>query len=336
VLGGFLSYYYRAQRSGRAQRFYEEGNQLLAKDLYESAIGEYREALALSQNSRYRLALSLALAKAGHLNEATIYLKELLHGEPDNGPANLGMARISQQQGNIDAALGYYHRAVDGAWPESAAQRRIEIRLELVQMLGNTGRRQLAHAELLSVLAAMPSNVDLKKRAAPLLLQFGSPKEAADLYREIIVRDAQDEATFAGLGQAEFALGDYSAAHEALQAALKLNPNDTSVQKLLATSEQILALDPTRRGLGAIERFHRSKQLLSGVLDALGQCTHPSVTQTVDAARRNLANSQRPPSFTEAAEKNVAMAEEIWKAGAKSCTTADAPVTRVITKLIAR
>ena len=38
---------------------------------------------------QYRMALALALVKAGHLNEAAIYLNELLKSEPNSGPANL-------------------------------------------------------------------------------------------------------------------------------------------------------------------------------------------------------------------------------------------------------
>jgi CIC family chloride channel protein len=325
VLGGFLSYYYRAQRSGRAQRFYEQGNALLGKDLYEAAIAEYRDALSLSQNSQYRLALALALAKAGHLNEATIYLNELLRTEPASAPANLGMARVAAQEGRLDEALSYYHRAIDGVWPATAVKPRIETRLELVQMLGNAGQRQHAQAELLSLLAARPPNLDQMKREAPLLLQYGLPKEAAGVFHEIIGRDAQDESAYAGLGEAEYALADYSAASDALQSALKLNPNDTAAQKHLEASGQILALDPTRRGLGAIERFHRSQKLLAAVMGALAQCPPP-------------APSQQPPSSSDA-EKNITLAEQLWKAAPPSCASwppPDSPLARVMAKLIAR
>ncbi len=338
VLGGFLSYYYRAQRSGRAQRFYEQGNALLGKDLYEAAIAEYRDALSLSQSSQYRLALALALAKAGHLNEATIYLKELLRNEPASAPANLGMARVAAQEDRVDEALSYYHRAIDGAWPATAAQHRIDTRLELVQMLGNAGRRQHAQAELLSLLAARHANLDQMKREAPLLLQYGLPKEAAGVFQEIIGRDAQDESAYAGLGEAEFALADYPAASDALQSALKLNPNDTAAQKRLEACGQIVALDPTRRGLGAIERFHRSQKLLGAVLDAVTQCPLPALKETMDAARKSLA-IQQPPSFSDAAEKNVTRAEELWKAAPPSCASwppPDSPLARVMAKLIAR
>jgi tetratricopeptide (TPR) repeat protein len=325
VLGGFLSYYYRAQRSGRAQRFYEQGNALLGKDLYEAAIAEYRDALSLSQNSQYRLALALALAKAGHLNEATIYLNELLRTEPASAQANLGMARVAVQEGRLDEALSYYHRAIDGVWPATAVKPRIETRLELVQMLGNAGQRQHAQAELLSLLAARPPNLDQMKREAPLLLQYGLPKEAAGVFHEIIGRDPQDESAYAGLGEAEYALADYPAASDALQSALKLNPNDTAAQKHLEASGQILALDPTRRGLGAIERFHRSQKLLAAVMGALAQCPPP-------------APSQQPPSSSDA-EKNITLAEQLWKAAPPSCASwppPDSPLARVMAKLIAR
>jgi len=337
VIGGFFTYYQRAQRASRAQRYYDEGNVFLAKDLYEPAIEKYRDALALSRMSSYRLALSLALAKAGHWNEAAIYLNELLRSEPNSAPAYLGLGRIAAHEGRIDDAVALYHHAIDGKWPGNAAPNGIAARFELVQMLGQAGRVQQTQAELLSMLAAVPGTLDFRKRAAPILLKYGLAKEAAELFREIAARDAQDEEAIAGLAESEFTLGNYTAARDAFRAALKLNPNDTAASRRLDACEQILALDPSRRGLGAAERYRRSRMLLAGVLDAAGACLPPS--PEAGEARKSLADPQRPPSFGDATEKNTALAEDLWKAALKSCTalpTPDSPLPRVLAKLMAR
>jgi CIC family chloride channel protein len=342
VLGGFLSYYYRAERAGRAQHFHEQGDKLMAKDLYEEAIGQYREALSMSHSSQDRLALALALVKAGQLNEAAIYLKELLSSDPSSAPANLGMARVYAQEGHIDEALGYYHHAIYGVWPANAAERRFQTRLELIHVLGQAGRRQQAQAELLSMLATLPNDLAFRKQVAPLLLAYGLPKEAADLFRDVARRDSQDPAAFAGLGEAEFDLGHYSAARDALSTALRLSPDDAAVRKRLDTCDRIMALDPTARGLGAIERLHRSHEVLAGVLDALDKCSPSSLREARDAARRSLAKDQRPRSFSDAAENETAAAEQLWGAAAataKACGAwppADSPLSKVMAKLMAR
>jgi len=343
AVGGLLSYYYRTERAGRAQHFYELGNQFLQKDLYDNAIEQYRDALSISHSSQNRLALALALVKAGHPDEATIYLKDLLRNDPTNGEANLGMARVAKQAGGIDEAVGYYRHAIYGAWPANAAGRRIQARLELIRTLGKAGRRQQAQAELLSMLTVMPADFAVKRQAALLAVEFALPKEAASLFRDLTQHDAQDQQAWAGLGEAEYALADYAAARDALAEARQLNPNDTEVAKRLDAATQILTLDPMGRGLGASQRFERSQAVLAGVLDVLDQCSPAALpaglTQKMEAARRLLVKGRRPPSYSDATENNMSLAELLWTAGAKACGSmppADAPLSRIMARLMAR
>jgi tetratricopeptide (TPR) repeat protein len=343
AVGGLLSYYYRTERAGRAQHFYELGNQFLQKDLYDNAIEQYRDALSISHSSQNRLALALALVKAGHPDEATIYLKDLLRNDPTNGEANLGMARVAKQAGGIDEAVGYYRHAIYGAWPANAAGRRIQARLELIRTLGKAGRRQQAQAELLSMLTVMPADFAVKRQAALLAVEYALPKEAASLFRDLTQHDAQDQQAWAGLGEAEYALADYAAARDALAEARQLNPNDTEVAKRLDAATQILTLDPMGRGLGASQRFERSQAVLAGVLDVLDQCSPAALPaglrQKMEAARRLLVKGRRPPSYSDATENNMSLAELLWTAGAKACGSmppADAPLSRIMARLMAR
>ncbi len=343
VVGGLLSYYYRSERAGRARHFYELGNQFLRKDLYDEAIEQYRDALSISHSSQNRLALALALVKAGHPDEAAIYLKDLLRSDPTNAAGNLGMARVAAQEGRIDEAVGYYHHAIDGAWPANAAERRIQARLELIQALGKAGRRQEAQAELLSMPTVMPGDLSVKRQVAELSQEYGLAQGAANLFRDLTEHDAQDEKAWAGLGEAEYALADYAAARDALAAALRLNPNDTAIEKRLDAATQILALDPMRRGLRAADRFQRSQAVLAGVLDVLDHCSPAALPATLkdqmEAARRLLVKGRRPPSYSDAIENNTSVAEQFWTAGAKACGSmppADAPLSRIMARLMAR
>jgi len=339
AVGGFLNYRYHTQQAGRAQQYFTDGNALMAKDLYDSAIEKYRDALSLSHNAPYRLALALALVKAGQPNEAAIYLDEFLRKDPHSGPANLGMAQVATQQGRLDDAVSYYHRAMYGAWPDHPEQRRADARIDLIEMLGAAGRRQQAQGELLSLLSSLPGGIAIRKEVAPLLLVYSLPKEAAALFKEITDQEATDEDGFAGLGEADFDLADYSAARDALQIALRLNPNDTSVSQRLAACNQILALDPTQRGLPAQQRFARSRQVLADVLEALGACTAPGLRERADAARKLVQGKLRPRSFGDAATQNDALAEELWSAGGKVCgalAAPDAPLSRVMARVMAK
>jgi len=343
VVGGLLSYYYRTERAGRAQHFYESGNQFLQKDLYDEAIEQYRDALSISHSNPYRLALALALVKAGHPDEAAIYLNDVLRSDPTNAAANLGMARALAQQGRIDQAVGYYHHAIYGAWSANAAGRRVEARIELIQALGKAGRRQQAQGELLSMLTVMPSDISVERQVAPLALEYGLPKEAASLFRDLTARDAQDEKAFSGLGEAEYALGDYAAARDALATALRWNPNSTLVEKRLEACNRILALDPMRRGLSAAERYRRSQEVLAEVLDVLDNCSPDALPAALkdqlEDARKLLVKGRRPPSYSDAIENITVVAEQLWTAGAKVCGSvpqADAPLSRVMAKLMAR
>lgn len=339
VIGGFLSYYYRSERAGRAQHFYARGNELMQKELYAEAIEQYRNALSISHSSQYRQALAMALVKAGSFKEASIYLKELLNSQPAGASANLGMARVAVQEGGIDDAVNYYHHAIYGSWPADAERNRLAVRIELIQALGQAGRLQQAQAELLSLVAAAPGDLSVKKQIAPLLLQYGLYKEAADFWRDITARDRQDEQGFAGLGEADYALADYPAARAALLAALRLNPNDTAVQKRLDACNQIMTLDPTRRGLAGAERYQRSQEVLARVLDALDKCSPADAADLMETARKSAAKRGRPRSYGDATDDNISTAVKLWQAGTQSCGAIlppDAPLSRVMMRLMAR
>ena len=338
VVGGFLGYYFRSERAGRAERSYERGNALVKEDLYPEAVEQYRNALSLSHSIQYREALAMTLVKAGSYKEASIYLKELLSSQPASAPANLGMARVAVGEGRIDDALAYYHHAIYGVWPTDAAQNRLAARIELIQALGKAGRRQQAQAELLSLVAAMPGDLTVKKEVLPLLLEYGLPKEAADLARDVTARDPRDAEAFGELGQSQYALANYPAARSALLVALRLNPNDTTVQKLLDSCNQILSLDPTQRGVPVMERYRRSQDLLAKVLEVVGACKLADLTDTVQAAGKSVARRERPRSYSDATDTNMSMAEQLWQAAEKSCTLppADAPLSKVMGRLFAR
>jgi chloride channel protein, CIC family len=110
---GFLNYYYRSARSQRAEEYYKTGNELVQQDRDEEAVQQFRDALSGAPgNEKYRLALGLALAKANHPAEATVYLNGLLKRDPENALANLGEARIAVAEGRTADAVKFYRRVL--------------------------------------------------------------------------------------------------------------------------------------------------------------------------------------------------------------------------------
>jgi CIC family chloride channel protein len=245
LLGGFLNYFYRLQRAGRAQRFYKEGITLMAQDRYEEAVEQFRHALSASHTPQHRLALAEALAKGRHANEASLYFDEVLREEPDNGAAHLGLARLESDQHNVNDAVANYRAAIYGRWPEHAEQHRIQARIELVQLLASSGHTSQARTELLSLAAEIPKDPALHKQVAALL---------------------------DNIGDAELAAGDYSSARQTFNSVLRVEPSDQNAAKRLELTEEVLALDPRLPVLSPSERLARSRLILNAVRREAGKC----------------------------------------------------------------
>ena len=153
ILVGFLNYYYRSARGARAEQYFKTGTELAQQDRNAEAIEQFRNALSISPGSeRYRLALGSTLVNMGRMSEGGVYLNEVLKLDPDNGAANLGLARIAASQGNKSDAVMYYHRAIDGTWPKDQEQNRLQARFELAGYLAQAGDKTQAVAELLAAL----------------------------------------------------------------------------------------------------------------------------------------------------------------------------------------
>ena len=239
---GFLNYYYRSARSQRADQYYKTGNELLQQDRDEEAVQQFRDALSAAPgNTQYRLELGLALAKAGHPAEASVYLNALLKRDPENALANLGEARISAAEGNSTGAVKLYHRAIDGSWPAGQEQNHMQARLELASLLAKNGQQTQAIAELLAALGPAAHDMLQREKIGGLLLNYSAPREAAVVFRNLIQTDDRDAHAYAGLGQAELALENYPDAHDAFEKAVHWNPSDAASKNNLDLTAQVLA-----------------------------------------------------------------------------------------------
>jgi CIC family chloride channel protein len=335
---GFLNYYYRSARSQRADQYYKTGHELLQQDHDEEAVQQFRDALSAAPgNTQYRLELGLALAKAGHPAEASVYLNALLKRDLENALASLGEARIAAAQGKSADAVKLYHRAIDGSWLAGQEQNRMQARFELATLLEKNGQGTQAIAELLAALGPAARDTVVRKKIGSLLLSYGAPREAADVFRNLIQLDDRDAQAYAGLGQAELALENYPEAHAAFLKALQWNPSDEMSKPYLDLSARVLALDPNARGLRAAARYQRSKELLQAEVMRIQHCQTGPTAQ----AQKALTANPRRSEMEDAAEMNLQLAEDLWKQEQKLCTPALSPnagdaVGRVLARLSAR
>ncbi len=344
VLASFFTYLYRAQRRERAAKEFQQGTELAQQGRDQEAIENYRHALSISHSREHRLALALELVKVGRWNEARSYLQELLREDPASGVVHLAMARIASGEGRTQEAVTEYNRAIYGSWA-AAAEGRAQARLELADLLAKTGAKQQAATELIKLLGETPeTDFATRKRIARLLLDYGSARQSAAVLREVVSRNPQDAEAYAELGAAEFALEDYAAAKSAYDRAAQLHPLDPAAKERLGLCDEILALNPRARGLRAAERYGRSKNLVQRALQAANQCIASQgnapppdqMRQLAQKARQSLARRARPRSYGDAAEDNIALAEQVWEARNRLCSSTppgDEALSRVLSVL---
>ena len=280
----------RRETSLEAARFYGEGESLMQQHKYSDAAESFRSAIANARdNPDYPLALGQALLDAGQLDEANSTLADLLQADSMAGAPNLAMARVFAREGQFEQAGFYYHRAIYGQWKQDADASRIGVRFELADLLARRNSKAELLAELLPLQEEASPDAATQARLARLYMVAGSAVRAAVIFRDLVHASPQDAEAHSGLGDAEFALGDYPAAQSAYVSSLRLAPgapDAASVRKALELTDQVLNLDPMRRGLGGQERYQRSIHVLELAFDRVTQCITPAHALAAKAIAR--------------------------------------------------
>ncbi len=337
----FLEKIDRSESHVEAVRFYANGQRLMEEGKGAEAVDQFRSAISVERNNEdYQLALGQALLAAGRLTDAETTLNDLLQRNPFGGPANLILARVLVKENKIDEGISYYHRAIYGQWKEDARANQVKARFELTDLLSRQNSQEALLAELLPLQSDAPDDIATKKKLGRLFIAAGSPARATEIFRDILHAQPQDPDAYAGLGEADFARGNYRTAQTEFQAALRLRPADQNIQARLALCNRVLELDPTRRGLGSVEQYRRSRQLVDLVLDDLDHCLGPAPSETTqdliktvrDALEKPVTAARRSAAF----EQNLTWADQLWqvrKTGCKPAPGAEEPLTLVLAML---
>jgi len=346
---GFYAKSFKEERSTRGQHHFEAAEGLLSEGEHADAIKEYRNALSYSKEEpHYRLGLARALFEDERYKETENHLVDLRGQDPTSGILNYLLAQLAAREGRVDEAVSYYRTAIHGRWEGQTEDRRLELRLELVELLEASGQEQQLTAELIALAEIMPEDQEVQHRLGSLMLQTGLYDRASSLFRTLLAEDPQDHEALLGRGAAEFQLGNYLTARTHYNRARLLH-DDTTTNERIALCNRIIELDPTRRGISLRERFRRSRVLIQRARAAALTCQNPTgdafvgplVALPVDLAtaleNADKALAERTRRATdEAVEANTLIAEELWNQAAPLCKASsppDPPLMHVMAKL---
>jgi Tfp pilus assembly protein PilF len=334
TLDTFLEKTERAESRIEAARLFEHARELMRRGLNLEAIDPLKGALAIDRTNRdYQLVLAQAQLGAGESADAESTLNGILQIDSTDGAATLAMARVLMKEGRANEGISYYHRAIYGHWSDDAAGNRLRVRSELIDLLAQRGAKEELLAELLPLQAEAPDDVATRAKLGHLYLIAGSAARAADIFRDVLHQQPMNHEAHSGLGEAEFATGNYRAAQNDFRAALQLKPADPEVRQRLDLAAQILALDPMQRGLTAAERYQRSLKLIEDTLAEAEPCA--SDQDLVEQARKDLKKPVPMARESDAAEANLDVAERLWQVRKRDCkpVSANDPLALVFAKV---
>jgi tetratricopeptide (TPR) repeat protein len=314
-------------RKSYAAREFRMGEQLLGQGKIAPAIEHLRTASMLDDdNSAYATALAQAILADGRPDAAEQLLLPLLERDPTDGAANLAMARVLAQEGRIEEAKSYYHRAIYGLWPGGAHENRIEARFELIDLLAKTNARQELLAELLPIQDDSANTPAQRMKIAHLFVVAGSPQRAVAIFRELLRRNKPDAAAYVGLAEAALSLGDFATARADLIAAQKLTPDDsTALQGRIAIADSVIALDPTQLGLSQPEQYRRARNLVQMTLKSTRSCLAaqaPQVAVALDSASAFLVSPAPADGRAQSIQQALSVAQSLWGLQRTRCAAA--------------
>lgn len=322
-----LVFWQRSRRSDLGIEAYRNGERLLAQGRVDEAVLAFRNGLAHTpQNARLRAALGLALVQSGHLREASSYLSEAARTDPENGRVWMGLAQIALADGEKEKALPLFRQALSKDWPAQEELLRRSAQFEYAALLSDTGRRSEAISLLLTMIEQSGDNPVVAKRAADRVKAIGSPEQAEEACAMLASRFPADAGAWLRLGDVRFEAGKDRFALDAYRRAAKADLQNTDAQNAVARVEDVLRLDPTRRGLSVRDRARRWDEILQRVMAATAGCGQ---SEEIEKAKPLL---KRRALSIEASDRKMEAALRIWNNAAGSCKT-DPVLTHIMSKL---
>jgi CIC family chloride channel protein len=317
----------RGRRAALGQEAYLSGRQALSEGRTEEAVSAFRTALAHQpQNPAARTALGLALVRLGNMNEAKGYLKEAIRQTPENGQAWVGLARVARAENRLPEARQAYRQALAQDWVVADEPLRQNAEFEYAAVLADAGQRNEAVSQLLALIEQNGDEPAVGKRAAALIQAIGSAGQAEEAWLSVASRFPADPAVWIKLGDLRLGADKEKLALDAYRRALKAEPDNPEAGRAVARTEEVLRLDPTRRGLSVRERAGRWDEVLARVVAGASEC---GSTPELERARRLL--TKRSVSLA-VSDQKMENALKVWQSTSEQCKS-DAVLGHILRKL---
>jgi predicted Zn-dependent protease len=300
---------YHEMERGLAQDWYTRGEEDLHAGRVDTALAEFRKALSYSHDSsRIQLRLAQALVAShsvGAGTEARTYLLNLLERDPGNGAVKMELARLAARDHDVPDVLRFYHGAIYGEWDDDPVGRRRAARLELIQVLLNSGQKDSARAELIALAADLPADPAWQTKVGTLLVQVAGYDDALKLFRQALAQKPHLALALVGAGECYFQNAQYAEAERYLARALQEDPHLGQAAALRDTAQMVLNLDPFNRRLSSTEHARRAVLAFDTALARLQDCAKQ---QGVDLAAKG--NNSLQDLYGQAAELKPKVKEQ--------------------------
>lgn len=336
---GFVTSRYKREKLLLGRNHYDRGLELQRASELNDAVEEFRKALIFCPDTaEYRVSFAAALLQAGRLDEAESHIEQLLQEDPTNGELNLMQGRLAERRNQMSKAIEYYQRAVYEYWPPNRVGERRQARLDLIDLLAKTGRREQLIGELMTLYANFPNDNPLRLRIGFDLMDHGAGSEAAQVFRELVRISPKNADAHRGLAQAHFASGDYVSARHEYERALRINPKDGIAANELKLTNSVIELDPTLMGIREAERLRRAQNLLRRTRTEMERCGEDTlIAAPLRQADELLAS--RPKEEEDRVSEMQQAALDLWSKRGQACAgkpTSDGALATVLARLANR
>ena len=248
---------YAEQRRQLSARWFQQGQDELAKNDPSAAVSSLRTALLYAHdNQRYVLTLAQALEAAGRIPEARSYFLNLLDDEPGNASVNLELARLAGKQDDTLDAVRYFNAAIYGAWDSDPIVKRQQARQDLINFLISRDMKTQARGELLNYTAEMPKTSNAQLWVAQAFSRLGDDRSAIDYYKASLKDNQRNIAALLGAGRSAFHVGRYRDALEFFKGAVEIH-DDPATEQMIQLVTSVIDLNPFESRITASDRRHR-------------------------------------------------------------------------------
>ena len=178
------------------------------------------------------------------LDAATMWADRLLEAEPDNRLVRYFLGEIGYRRGQAGAAIERFEQflsadTVIGCVPVPWKQLESNAHNFLGLLFEQTGRRDRARSQFRLAIEGQ-SRIEAHKNLARILLEDGSPAEAATVLQAAVEIEARDSFVWTNLGAALARSGNFDKAAEACRTALEIDPENAAARQNLQRMESRL------------------------------------------------------------------------------------------------